>query len=100
VSFFLRDAATSSQRQILRDGFSKKHIKERWFHKHVVLVALRDPKNFIHERFLTPKSPAQEESEDVLEEDERRRRAKRRVIDRILAGASDVQTLNGTIFTP
>ena len=38
-------------------------------------------------------------NEDSLTDDEKMLRAKRRVIDRILAGASDVQTLNGALLS-
>jgi hypothetical protein len=63
------------------------------------MIALKNPKAFLKDRLSNYKASGVEESEEGLDDEEKRRRAKRRIIDRILAGASDVQTLNGVYFT-
>jgi hypothetical protein len=84
---------------MLKDGFRKKNMKEGWRERNGVIKFIKHPKGYFKEKISSHHEQPLREEEDLNEdvgEEEKKRKAKRKIIDGILASASDVQTLNGT----
>jgi len=73
-------------------------LKESWRERNGVIKLIKHPKLYFREKISPHYKQPPKEEEDLNEdvgEDEKKRKAKRKIIDGILASASDVQTLNG-----